>query len=494
MDSLRLFFPEPLTLDPAQATEVLSVQYITQIFSGLVALTPTLELVPELAETYEISPDGKVYTFCLRPNANFHNGKQITAQDIKYSWERAAVTGSRTVLTYLGDIIGVKEVVDGKATEIRGVEVVDERTLRVTIDAPKVYFLAKLTHPVAFVVDRFNVQEGGEQWWLEPNGTGPFRLKEWQPGIIMALERSPDYYRAPAKIPYIVFRHLGVSARHMYETGEVDVAFPVIEEIEEISQPDNPLAEELKEVAQLSISFVGFNTTKPPFDDATVRRSFLLATDRERLVKEVFKERVEIAHGFLPPGLPAHNPKLSPIPFDPEEARRLLARSSYGEDLPLVVFVTAGYLTVSPTIEALIDMWQENLGVRVEVKLIAPEDYYYKLETEMENLYHYGWIADYPDPQNFLDVLFHSQAANNVGKYTNSQVDLLLEKARVESDPQVRFELYQEAEEILRQDAAAIPLSFGREFVLIKPFIKRACSESPRAGGLSAGILHLSLI
>lgn len=471
-ESLTLFYPEPLTLDPAQVTEALSVQYITQIFSGLVAFTSTLGLVPDLAEKYEASPDGKVYTFYLRPDARFHDGTQVTAEDIKYSWERAALTGSPTVLTYLGDIIGVKEVVEGSTTEIRGVEVVDERTLQVTIDAAKVYFLAKLTHPVAFVVNRFNVEMGGEEWWLEPNGTGPFRLKGWQRGIVMALERNPDYYRTPAKIPYVVFRHLGASPLRMYETDEVDVTFPVIEEIEEIITPDNPLAEELKDVAQLSISFVGFDTTKPPFDDAAVRQSFLLAVDRERLISEVFKDQVEIAHGFLPPGLPAHNPELTAIPFDPDEARHLLAESSYGQDLPPITFVAAGYLTLSPVIEALIDMWQENLGVRIEVKLIAPEDYYYELETEMENLYDYGWIADYPDPENFLDVLFHSEAVNNVGKYTNSEVDLLLEKARVESDLEVRPQLYQEAEEILRQDAAAIPLSFGREFVLIKPFIK----------------------
>lgn len=471
-ESLTLFFPEPLTMDPAQATDVLSVQYITQIFSGLVAFTPTLELVPDLAKKYEVSADGKVYTFYLRPEARFHSGKQVTAGDIKYSWERAARTGSGTVLTYLGDIIGVKEVVAGKANEIRGVSVVDERTLRVTIDAAKVYFLAKLTHPVAFVVERSNVEAGGKQWWVEPDGTGPFRLKGWQRGIIMALEGNPDYYREPAKIRYVVFRHLGISPRHMYETNEVDVAFPVIQEIEEMSKPGNPLAKELKDVAELSVYFVGFNTTKPPFDDAAVRRSFLLATDRERLLKEVLKEQRQIAHGFLPPGLPAHNPVLTPILFNPEEARQLLAKSSYGGKLPRITFITAGYTMVSPITEALIDMWRENLGVRVEVRLLAPEDYYYKLKTEMENLYDYGWIADYPDPENFLDVLFHSQAANNVGKYTNKKADQLLEKARVEPDSQTRSRLYQEVEEILRQETAAIPLSFGREFVLIKPFIK----------------------
>jgi len=469
--ALTLFFPEPLTLDPAQVTELRSVQYITQIFSGLLRFTPDLELVPDLAESWEVSADGTVYTFYLHPDARFHSGRRVTAEDIKYSWERAARMGSRTILTYLGDIVGVKEVVEGKADHIQGVEVVDEGTLRVTIDAPKAYFLAKLTHPAAFVVDRVNVETGGEQWWLKPNGTGPFRLKGWLPEIVLALERNPDYHGTPAQLPYVIFRHLGGSPLRMYETGEVDVAFPLIEEIDEIEAPDNPLAKELTEVAQLSISFVGFNTAEPPFDDPLVRRAFLLAADRERLIEEVLKGRMEIAHGFLPPGLPAHDPQLTAIPFDPEEAGHLLASSSYGRDLPPLTFVTGGYTTPSPIVEALVNMWRENLGVRVEVKLIDPEDYYYRLEAEMENLYDYGWIADYPDPENFLDVLFHSQAANNVGRYANAETDQLLEEARVEPDPEARFELYRAVEEILRQDAAAIPLSFGKEFVLVKPFV-----------------------
>ncbi len=472
-EALTLFLSGPLTLDPAQATELRSVQYIAQIFSGLVKFTPNLELAPDLAEWWEISPDGKTYTFYLRPNAHFHDGREVTVADVIYSWKRALQTNPRVALIYLGDIVGAREVAEGKTEGIRGIKVIDEKTFQVTIDAPKAYFLAKLTHPVTFVVDKFNVEEG-ENWWRKPNGTGPFRLKGWQPGIVLALERNPDYYLSPAQIHYIVFRHLGVSPLRMYETSEVDIAFPVIEEIEEINKPDNPLAKELKEWPELSISLVGFNTTKPPFDDPLVRRAFLLASDRERLVKEVLKGRAELAQGFLPPGLPGYNPELTPIPYDPEEARNLLEKSKYGKSLPPLIFLSPGYSIPSPEVEALIRDWERNLGVRVEIKLIRPEQYYLRLEEEIKgaNLYTYGWIADYPDPENFLDVLFHSGMINNVGQYTNKEADKLLEKARVESDPQTRFQLYQKVEEILREDAAAIPLSFGREYALIKPFVK----------------------
>jgi hypothetical protein len=170
---------QPNTLDPA-LTQSGSGDMIGAIFSGLVILDENLQVVPDLAERWEVSEDGTVYTFYLRQNATFHDGKPVTAHDVEFSWERAADpdTGSSTVETYLGDIIGVKDKRRGKADEISGIEVLDDHTLRVTIDAPKVYFLAKLACPTTFVVDEENVRT--EDWEHHPNGTGPFRLLVWE--------------------------------------------------------------------------------------------------------------------------------------------------------------------------------------------------------------------------------------------------------------------------------------------------------------------------
>ncbi|NTU65814.1 MAG: hypothetical protein HGB05_21015, partial [Chloroflexi bacterium] len=150
------------------------------LFSGLVSFDPQLNLIPELATSWDVSPDGTVYTFHLRPDARFHNGKPVTANDVIYSWDRAAdpATNSDTVLTYLGDIAGVKERHEGQADAISGLKAIDDHTLQVTIDAPKPYFLQKLTYPTAFVVDQENVESGSE-WYRAPNGTGPYRLARW---------------------------------------------------------------------------------------------------------------------------------------------------------------------------------------------------------------------------------------------------------------------------------------------------------------------------
>ena len=178
-----------------------------RLFSGLVSFDTNLNLVPELAESWDISADGTVYTFHLRPNAKFHDGRPVTAQDVIYSWERAAdpATQSDTVLTYLGDILGVAEMHGGKADHISGLKALDDHTLQVTIDAAKPYFLFKLTMPVAFVLDQKNV-ESGPEWYRTPNGTGPYKLTRWDSFKLMVYDANPDYYLGVPSIPQIVVR------------------------------------------------------------------------------------------------------------------------------------------------------------------------------------------------------------------------------------------------------------------------------------------------
>ncbi|MBI4339664.1 MAG: peptide ABC transporter substrate-binding protein [Chloroflexi bacterium] len=478
--ALTLYFDDgPLTMDPAIAQESQSIQYIMQIFSGLVSYGADLALKPELASEWKVSDNGTVYTFTLRDNARFHDGRKVTAQDVKFSWERAAGLGSRspTVGTYLNDILGATDVIAGKAKEITGVEVVNDTTLRVTIDGPKAYFLAKLSHPVAFVVDQQDIaaaQSGGIPWWAGPNGTGPFKMNTWDPGQVMVLDGNPDYYGTPPAVPHVVFRLYGGFPNLMYQTGEIDMAHPFADQLPEIQDPRNPLSRELAVNPELSIFYVGLAANKPPFNDPLVRRAFLLATDRKKLVKDVLHDTQTVAQGFMPPGLPGYNSSISEIPFDPDQARQLLAQSSYkGPDaLPQIIYTTSGASEPSSIVTSLLDMWKTNLGVNVTVRLMDADAYFYILEQAVDNIYDYGWIADYPDPHNFLDVLFHTGVQNNVGKYSNKDLDTLLDNARVERDPQNRLQLYQQAEALMVADGAAIPLYFGRDYSLVKPYVK----------------------
>ena len=486
--ALTLYETEPLILDPAIAQEVGSIQYISQLFSGLVSFDENLQLQPELAESWkqERSGEGVVYTFKIRDDAVFHDGRKVTAEDVRASWTRAAFlardssgsVGSSTVGTYLGDIVGLAEVMAGEAEEISGLEVVDETTLRVTIDAPKPYFLSKLAHSVAFIVDQTQTtQEAGEgaPWWAKPNGTGPFRMVEWMPEKVIVMEANERYYRGVPTTRNVVFLLHGGIPSLMFEYGDIDVAMVYADELASIRDPANPLSRDLIEIADLGISYVGLNSARPPFDDPMVRRAFLLATDRRTLVESVYGGSVELASGFVPPGMPGFMSEVEDIPFDPEEAKRLLAASTYGETgLPDMVYLAPGSSQPGEGVTALINMWRQNLGVDVEVQLVNPSLYYYGLEFQIAqgNFFNYGWIADYPDPHNFLDVLFRGGVTNNVGGYNNDEVNALLDQAGVEDDAAERGRIYRRVERLLVDDAAAIPLYYSRSQYLVNPNVR----------------------
>jgi len=473
---LNLYGIDPYTLDPAVSGEMTSHVYLMQIFSGLLRLGDKLEPAPDIAERWEVSNNGRTYTFYLRQDVKFQDGRPVTAADFKYSWERACApqTGSATAATYLGDIVGVREVLAGQATEISGVKVIDDYTLEVTIDAPKSYFLAKLTYPTAFVVDKANAGGGGG-WWRSPNGTGPFKLGQWQQGQQLVLERNELYYGEMARVDQIVFKLWSGIPINMYETGDIDVTSVGADYIEKVTDEAGPFYQNLSVVPELSFYYIGFNAAEPPFDDASIRRAFSMAIDKEKIIWLVFKGTIQPAYGILPPGMPGYNENLVGLDYDVAGAKELIAQSSYGDvsSLPPITVTTLGWGgTISRELEAVIYQWRQNLGVEVTVRQLEPEQFLYHLSGEADEMFYTGWIADYPHPQDFLDILFHSGSEANYGHYSNPEVDALLEEAGVEPDSDSSLGLYQQAEQMLVDDAACIPLGFGRNYVLVKPYVK----------------------
>ncbi len=473
---LNLYGIDPLTLDPAVSSEMTSHEYIAQIFSGLVRLDDDLKPAPDIARSWDISGDGATYTFHLRDDVVFHDGRGVKAADFKYSWERACdpATGSRTAGTYLGDIVGVSEVLAGKTRDISGVRVIDGYTLEVTIDAPKSYFLSKLTYSTAYVVDRDNVQSGRE-WWHRPNGTGPFKLAEWQENERLVLERNQHYYGEPAKVASVVFQLWGGVPMNMYETGQIDVTSVYMQYIDKVTDKAGPFYSDLSVVPELSFGYIGFDCTRPPFDDANIRRAFSQAINKDKLVAVSFKDTVKRADGILPPGMPGYNQGLSGLDYDVAEARALIEGSKYGDvsHLPPITITTSGWGgLIADELEAIVHEWRQNLGVEVTVRQLEPQRFLYHLREERDEMFYMGWVADYPHPQNFLDILFHGGAESNYGGYDNPQVDALLERAAVELDFDESLKLYQQAEQLIVDDAACIPLYFGENYVLVKPYVK----------------------
>ena len=472
---LNLWDTGPLTLDPAISADVTSHMYVMQIFSGLVRLDHELNIVSDIAESREKSPDGKTYTFHLRQGVKFHSGRDVKAADFKYSWERACdpATGSGTAATYLGDIVGAKDMLAGKAEEISGVEVLDDYTLRVTIDAAKAYFLNKLAYPTAFVVDRDNV-ESGEGWWREPNGTGPFKLKEWKEEQWLILERSQIYYGEPAKLEQVVYLLSGVPMT-LYETGQIDVVSVYLAYIDRVRDETGPFYPELAVTPELSLYYIGFNTAQPPFDDVNVRRAFCHAVDKERIAKVILRDMINEADGILPPGMPGYNEALEGLDYDVEKAIELIAASRYGDvsNLPPITLTVEGYGNSIPSyLGAIIQEWQQNLGVEVSVRQLEPGNFLYNPKQEKDEMFELGWVADYPDPHNFLDILFYTGSENNIFEYSNPSLDASLDQAAIEQDGSLRLAMYQQAEQLVVDEAPCLPLFHGANYILVKPDVK----------------------
>jgi oligopeptide transport system substrate-binding protein len=448
-----------------------------RVYSGLVSLDPRLNLTPDIAESWDISSDGMVYTFHLRTNAKFHDGRAVTAQDFIYSWERAAnpETQSDTVITYLGDIVGVKEMNAGQADHIRGLNAIDDYTLQVTIDAPKPYFPMKLTYATAFVVDKANV-ESGEQWYRTPNGTGPYKLVEWISFERIVYERNMDFYLGAPSIPYVVINmYSGVGFR-LYESGDIDITGLPLYAADRFTDPNEPMHNEVVSGVNLCTSYVVFDVTKPPFDDVNIRKAFSMSFDRQKYLDIVLSGRGLPAIGPYPPGLPGFNVNLEGLPYDPEGARKLLAESKYGGsgNMPPIVFTDAGIGSdVGADVAAMVQMWQQNLGMTITVENLEPNYYLEQIYAGNHGqLMSTGWCADYPDPENFADVLFHTGSAQNTGKYSNPELDALLERARTEQDVTKRIAMYQQAEQMIVDDVPVMFTIHSLSYVLVKPYVK----------------------
>ncbi len=480
---------DPPSLDPALVSDVTSAFVTNQLFSGLVRLDENLEVRPALARTWDISDDGRTYTFRLRPGARFADGRPITAEDVRYSLERATDPALGRVLpaaTYLNDIEGVAEKLGGQADEISGLNIVDDATVEITLVGPRSYFLSKLTHPSAFVVDRFTVEAGGADWTQSPNASGPFEIESWQRNETMVLRRNENYFGDLARLDRVTFL-IGAAASNplvLYEQDEIDIVEVPSYALARVQDENNPLSEELVREPQLSINFIGMNVTVPPFDDPLVREAFTLLLDRQRIAEVTLNESVQPAYGILPPGIPGYNEDLPPTEVDTEGARALLAESRYGsaEALPPIVAYGGGWTTT------LREVARDELGIEIEVRGYESfGDYLNALDEQDFALFSFGWIADYPDPENFLSVLFRTGSGENMTDYANPEVDALLDEAAATEDEARRYALYQEAEQRILEDAPLIPIYHDVQYTLVKPYV-RGLHITPM------GILDLSTV
>ncbi len=448
------------SLDPTFANDEVSTYAAQPLFATLVTYAPTsAELVPDLAERWELDADGVTYRFHLRDKLVYADGTPIVAGDFKYSLERALRAADSPFYPYLVDVVGAGDVIQGRATDCAGIVAISERELQIRLVRPSPSFVFILTMKFATPQRAEWVAQWGDQLRRHPLASGPFIRGDWDEGTKISFVRNTHYWD-PSQ-PYLdrieMLENIPRDTQFlMFERGELDTA-------ERLSAPDyvwivgQPAWQPyLHQTALMRVFGARMNVTKWPFKDVRVRRALNYALDKSHTVKLLNNAAVP-SHGMLPPGMLGRDDGLVPYPHDPATARKLLAEAGVppGTELTYVTQNDEQGETLAASLKG--DL--EDVGLIVNVQLVS----FATLSTisgsvDGPDFSITSWVGDYPDPTNFLDVRFHSRAiadenATNDTRYSNPELDTLLDAARGELDPAKRTAMYKRAERILYDDA-----------------------------------------
>lgn len=476
--SLRVaLISEPTTLDPAKIQDLVTLELLCNCFEGLVRYNAQNQIEPCLAERWEISPDRRSYTFFLRDGVVFHNGRPLTAADIKYSWERALTpdTHSNVAANYLGAVEGASEVTAGRRKDLPGVEVAGPRTLRVRLDRPRAYALGLFAYPTGFVVCKEAVEQtGGEIRAQSLVGTGPFTLQSYQPGVRIVLKANPRYWGGRPRMDRVegVILLNRDTAYDNFRTLRIDLFLDVPMTRYAQDRHAGNLKSDYHLFPTASVDYLVMHPGRQPvFARKEVRQAFSLAIDRNEILRLAYKSVGVVADRILPPSLPGTGNSPPPRAYDPMQARSLLARAGYpeGKEFPALTLTTLEHDPArTSACQMIAQQLKKNLGVRVTLQEREAAQYWEDAAAEKMEFYLTGWTADYPDAQDFLSTLFASRAALNHTGYRNARFDSLCARADADSDPKRRAALYAEADALLMADAGVLPLVFPQRPGLIR--------------------------
>jgi ABC-type transport system substrate-binding protein len=462
-DFLRLGGSEEVpTLDPALGYDTTSWFFEQMLFNTLLDYDDAGELVPELAEAWTQSSDGRTLTFRLRTGVRFSNGRPLGAGDVKYSLERVLTPQTRSQgIEFFMTIEGADDFVSGIASEVRGLLVPRPEVLQVRLTRFDPLIFHKLALQFAAVVPREEVERWGDDFSRRPVGSGPFLLSEWVSGQHLLLHRNPHYYRSDQPRAAGIVRFVGLNdqlAWFRYEAGVLDVA-PTIPppEFRRVTS-DARYAPLLRTAATLRTSYLGMNCEVAPFTDRRVRRAVNHAIDKAKLLR-LINNRGTVADRVVPPNMPDYPSGGKVYEFDPRRARSLLASAGFPEGFRTTLWVRSD--EDGRRMAQAVQQDLAEVGIRAEIRPIAWGPFLEAVKTpRLVPMFQLGWEADFPDPSNFLEVLFHSKhrGSNNDVFYSNPEVDELLDRAAVTSDPGGRMQLLRRAEDAIMEDGPWVPL------------------------------------
>ena len=460
---------EPDTVD-FQCTTI-HYTVATNVFNRLVEMENgadgTVAIVPSLAKSWEVSEDGRCYTFHLRENVTFSNGSALTASDVLYTLTRLLTHPDSCNRDIADVILGAGQLEKGETDRLEGFTLLGDLDFALTLEQPFEAFLACLSMPGASILDAESTAAAGERFGLDPEctiGTGPFILWQWEPGKGMKFKANPTCWEGPpcCEGVNLLFMTEPEEVRTMFEKGEMDILdLDEVGNSAEFFHHGDIYQDRLHEVQRISITYIALNESMEPLNDVRVRKALQLSLNRSVLLDAVYSGRGLLENGILPHGLYGFNPDLPEIPYDPEEARSLLSQAGFPDGFDLTVSVkTSSTQWEMVLVEMAVSMWQK-IGVRTSIELMDESEFMRLRKSGALACYTATWTADFNDPDNFFYTFFGNREYTSFRSlcYPNEEIMARVRQARTISDPKARIEEYQALERIIIQDDAAwIPL------------------------------------
>lgn len=480
----------PKTIDPQLNSAVDGSKVIRNTFEGLMREIENGEVENGIAEGYEVSEDGLVYTFHIRDNAKWSDGEDVTAKDFEYAWKRAL--NPNTAAEYAYQLFYIKNGEaynkgEASADDV-GIKVVDNKTIEVTLESAVPYFVSLLAMPVYYPVRQDIIEENGDKWALSPEtyvSNGPFKMTEWSEKESMTFIKNKNYWDADnVKLETLVFRLIDdqTTTLSAFKNGELDIMEqPPTTEIQSLI--DEGVAKVYPYLGtyfyMVNVSGKGLSSEAvDALQDVRVRKALSLAIDRNLITEKVSMGGEIPATSYVPEGVKdtqgnTFHKDYSSVTTNIEEAKKLLEEAGYpnGQGFPTITFTYNTASNNQMIAQAIQDMWKTNLGINVELK----NEEWAVFQTTRNNFQYeicrHGWIGDYNDPMTFLDMWVTASGQNNAG-YSNEEYDSLIAQAKSEQDGEKRTELLRKAEDILMDDMAIIPIYYYTNIVCANDNVK----------------------
>lgn len=462
---------EPTSLDAHQISDYNSSRATMEVYDQLVQFKDeSTELEPDLAEKWDVSEDGLVYTFYLKKGVKFHDGTDLNAEAVKFSIERQTDENHPFYDT------GQYAYADFTFGPVEKVEAVDETTVKITLKEPFAPFLGNMAMHAASIVSPAAVKKYGADFTKNPVGTGPFKFVSWTPGVEIVLEKNEDYFKGAPSLDKLIFKPITEAQTRLaeLEAGNVDLIVNIPpDDLERLRADDNL---QVIEQAGMHVWWTAFNTQKKPFDNVKVRQAVNYAINKEAIVDGILQGTGELANSPLPPTVWGHNPDSKNYPYDPDKAKQLLEEAGYPDGFKVTYWVpeSGSGMQQPQAMAAAIQADLAKVGIDVEIQTVEWGTYLDKVFTTPDkndmDMHQMSWIGDNGDPDNFLYILFSGEqwptAGFNDAYYKNEQVDKLLADARVTKDKAERTAMYEEAQDLIMQDAPWIVLDHEKQIIV----------------------------